>query len=45
MYLLILDKLAVLFDGKIAELGSYDTLMSMENGIFKKLNKNQILKS
>jgi len=39
------DKLAVLFNGKIAELGSYDELMSIENGLFRKLNKNQILKS
>lgn len=42
---LILDKLAVLFNGKIAELGSYDDLMSMENGLFRKLNKNQVLTS
>jgi len=42
---LILDKLAVIFNGKIAELGSYDALMSLENGLFKKLNKNQVLTS
>ncbi|VVC27557.1 Hypothetical protein CINCED_3A016539 [Cinara cedri] len=39
------DKLAVLFNGKIVELDSYDALMSIENGLFKKLNKNQILTS
>ncbi|XP_022175730.1 ATP-binding cassette sub-family B member 10, mitochondrial isoform X1 [Myzus persicae] len=39
------DKLAVIFNGKIAELGSYDDLMSVENGLFRKLNKNQILTS
>jgi len=42
---LILDKLAVIFNGKIAELGSYDALMSIENGLFRKLNKNQVLTS
>lgn len=40
-----LDKLAVLFNGKIAELGSYEDLISIENGLFRKLNKNQILTS
>ncbi|CAI6363096.1 unnamed protein product [Macrosiphum euphorbiae] len=39
------DKLAVIFNGKIAELGSYDALMSIENGLFRKLNKNQVLTS
>lgn len=38
-----LDKLAVLFNGKIAELGSYNDLISIENGLFKKLNQNQLL--
>ncbi|KAL4090873.1 hypothetical protein QTP88_025635 [Uroleucon formosanum] len=39
------DKLAVIFNGKIAELGSYDDLMCIENGLFRKLNKNQVLTS
>ncbi|XP_050442336.1 ATP-binding cassette sub-family B member 10, mitochondrial [Adelges cooleyi] len=38
------DKLAVLHNGKIAELDTYDALMSIEDGMFKKLNKNQVLK-
>lgn len=41
----ILDKLAVLYNGKIAELDSYDNLMNIENGLFRKLNKNQLLTS
>jgi ABC-type multidrug transport system fused ATPase/permease subunit len=44
-FLLVSDKLAVLFNGKIAELGSYEDLISLENGVFRKLNKNQILTS
>lgn len=44
-YVFILDKLAVLYNGKIAELGSYEDLMSVENGLFRKLNKNQVLTS
>ncbi|XP_026823333.1 ATP-binding cassette sub-family B member 10, mitochondrial [Rhopalosiphum maidis] len=39
------DKLAVIFNGKIVELGSYDELMCIENGLFRKLNKNQVLTS
>uniref|UniRef100_A0A2S2PEK1 ATP-binding cassette sub-family B member 10, mitochondrial n=1 Tax=Schizaphis graminum TaxID=13262 RepID=A0A2S2PEK1_SCHGA len=39
------DKLAVIYNGKIVELGSYDELMCIENGLFKKLNKNQVLTS
>ncbi|XP_050533666.1 ATP-binding cassette sub-family B member 10, mitochondrial [Daktulosphaira vitifoliae] len=39
------DKLAVLHNGKITELDTYDNLMALEDGLFRKINKNQMLSS
>lgn len=37
------DRIAVLSDGKVAELGSYDELMTLQNGIFRKLVERQTI--
>lgn len=37
------DQIAVLADGKVAELGTYWQLMDIENGIFRKLVERQTI--
>lgn len=35
------DKIAVLDHGRVVEIGNYDCLMRLENGLFRKLVKHQ----
>ena len=35
------DRIAVLDQGRVAETGTYDELLQLENGLFKKLVKHQ----
>jgi ABC-type transport system involved in cytochrome bd biosynthesis fused ATPase/permease subunit len=39
----ISDKIAVLNDGKFAEIGTYEDLMTIQNGMFKKLVEKQTI--
>jgi ATP-binding cassette subfamily B (MDR/TAP) protein 10 len=39
------DKIVVLQEGKVAELGSYGELMTIEEGIFRKLVERQTVKN
>lgn len=42
-YFIVVDKIAVLNEGKFAEVGAYHELMTIEDGMFRRLVEKQTI--